>query len=263
MSTTSAASASTPSPAARPAEADAADAAHAESPLRTLGLVGGMSWHSTATYYCIVNEQVAAARGGHSSAKVVLESLDFAEIRECQIAQDWDRAGDLIAGAAVRCQDSGADVVAICTNLMHRVAPQVEQALSVPLVHIGDAVAAAAQREGWSTLGILGTDGVMSQPFYADRLAEHGVAAVVPGPEARADVDRIIFDELTHGTIREESRERYLRVIDDLAAAGAEAVVLACTEIGLLVGPDVSPLPVIDSAEVHAHELAARALGQD
>jgi aspartate racemase len=229
--------------------------------METVGLIGGMSWHSTATYYRIINEVVAAARGGHASARVALQSLDFEEVRQCQVDGDWDRAAALLSEAGRRCESGGATTVAICTNLMHKVAPQVEDALGVPLLHIGDAVGTAAVRNGWRTLGILGARWVMEETFYADRLARHGVAAVVPGAADRELVDRVVFDELTHGIVRDASRAAYVDVIRRLAGQGADAVVLACTEIGLLIGPDDSPLPVIDSAEVHARELGRVALG--
>lgn len=229
--------------------------------METLGLIGGMSWHSTATYYRIINEMVAERLGGHASARIALQSLDFAEIRDCQVRGDWDGAGELLADAARRCVAGGATTVAICTNLMHKVAPQVEAAVDVPLLHIGDAIAEEAGRHGWGTLGILGTRWVMEEPFYADRLARHGIRAVVPDEREREVVDRIVFDELTQGVVRDASRGTYADVIRRLADQGADAVVLACTEIGLLVSPDDSPLPVIDSAEVHARALGRAALG--
>lgn len=229
--------------------------------MSTVGLIGGMSWHSTMTYYRIINEMVAAERGGHASARIALQSLDFAEIRQCQVDGDWDRAATLLADAGRRCEADGATTVAICTNLMHKVAPQVEDALGVPLLHIADAVGAEAASRGWRTLGILGTSWVMEESFYADRLARHGIAAVVPDTADRGVVDQVIFDELTQGVVRDASREVYLDVIGRLAERGADAVVLACTEIGLLVGPDESPLPVIDSAEVHARALGRASLG--
>jgi aspartate racemase len=230
--------------------------------METLGLIGGMSWHSTATYYRLINEAVADARGGHASARIALQSLDFAQVRDCQVRGDWDGAAELLAEAGRRCVAGGATTVAICTNLMHKVAPQVEEAIDVPLLHIADAVAAEAARHGWRTLGVLGTRWVMEETFYADRLARHGIAAVVPGPEDREMVDTIVFDELTQGVVSDTSRARYVEVIDRLADQGAEAVVFACTEIGLLVGRDDSALPVIDSAEVHARELARVHLGE-
>jgi aspartate racemase len=229
--------------------------------MHTIGLVGGMSWHSTASYYRVVNEVVAARLGGHHSASIVLRSLDFAEVRRHQESGDWAGAGDLLIRAARECVAGGADVVAICTNLMHKVAPAVEAAVDVPLLHIGDAVARAAADHGWDRLGVLGTRWVMEEPFYAERLAPHGITAITPGADDRALVDRVVFDELTQGVVRPESRAAYVAVLEGLAEQGAEAVVLACTEIGLLVGAGDSPLPLIDSADVHARALAEAALG--
>ena len=229
--------------------------------MRTVGLIGGMSWHSTATYYRLVNETVAESRGGHASARIALQSLDFAEVRDLQVDEDWDGAAALLVEAGRRCVAGGATTVAICTNLMHKVAPEVERALDVPLLHIADAVAAEAQRRGWRTLGILGTGWVMAETFYADRLAGHGIAAVSPGAADREMVDAVIFDELTRGTVRDASRAAYLDVVGRLEEQGADAVVLACTEIGMLLGPADSPLPLIDSAAVHARAIGRAALG--
>ncbi|CAA9410562.1 aspartate/glutamate racemase family protein [uncultured Nocardioides sp.] len=228
--------------------------------MQTIGLIGGMSWHSTASYYRIVNETVAARLGGHASARITLQSLDFAEVRACQLAGDWDRAAALLTDAARACVAGGADVVAICTNLMHKVAPQVEAGIDVPLVHIADAVAGLAAPQGWDRLGILGARWVMEETFYADRLGRHGITALSPDAADRDLVDRVIFDELTQGRVEDASRRAYVEVIERLAARGAQAVVLACTEIGLLVSPADSPLPLIDSADAHARALAEVAL---
>jgi aspartate racemase len=228
--------------------------------MQTIGLIGGMSWHSTASYYRIINEVVAEQLGGHASAPIALQSLDFATVRRHQVDGDWAGAGDLLGRAAQACVAGGADVVAICTNLMHKVAPAVEASIDVPLLHIADAVAGVATPQGWNRLGILGARWVMEESFYGDRLARHGIAAVAPGPEDRELVDRVVFDELTQGVIRDESRAAYVGVIERLAEQGAQAVVLACTEIGLLVGADDSPLPLICSADAHAHALAEVAL---
>jgi len=228
--------------------------------MHTIGLVGGMSWHSTASYYRVVNEVVAGRLGGHHSASIVLRSLDFAEVRRHQESGDWAGAGDLLIRAARECVAGGADVVAICTNLMHKVAPAVEAAVDVPLLHIGDAVARAAADHGWDRLGVLGTRWVMEEPFYAERLARHGITAITPGADDRALVDRVVFDELTQGVVRPESRAAYVAIVERLAEQGAEAVVLACTEIGLLVAAGDSPLPLIDSADVHARALAELSL---
>lgn len=226
-----------------------------------LGLVGGMSWHSTATYYREINERVAGVRGGHASARLVLSSLDFEEVRRCQLRDDWETAAGLLTEAARGCVAAGAEVVAICTNLMHKVAPQVEASLDVPLLHIADAVATEADRLGATRVGLLATRWVMEEPFYAERLARHGVGTVVPGPAERVEVDRVVFEELTQGVVRAPSRAAYVAAIEGMADQGAQAVVLACTEIGLLLDPDDSPLPVIDSATAHARALAELALG--
>jgi aspartate racemase len=228
--------------------------------MKTIGLIGGMSWYSTATYYRILDEQVAARLGGHASARVSLQSLDFSEVRDCQVRGDWAGSAALLAAAAQRCEAGGADMVALCTNLMHKNFAAVEDAVTVPAVHIADAVAAVAHGNGWRTLGLLGTRGVMEETFYAERLAGHGIDVVVPDEEGRDLVDRVIFDEITQGVIRDGSRKAYIDVMRDLRAQGADAVVLACTEIGLLVGPGDAPLPVIDSAEAHAHLLVDLAL---
>ncbi|MGH3348992.1 MAG: aspartate/glutamate racemase family protein [Nocardioides sp.] len=230
--------------------------------MQTIGLIGGMSWHSTASYYRIINEVVAERLGGHASAPIALQSLDFATIRQCQVDGDWAGAGDLLGRAAQACVAGGAEVVAICTNLMHKVSPAVESAVDVPLLHIGDAVAGVAATHGWTRLGILGTRWVMEESFYADRLAGHGISAVVPSSSDRELVDRIVFDELTQGRIVDASRATYVGIIERLAAQGAEAVVLACTEIGLLVSPSDSPLPLICSADAHARALAEVALAE-
>ena len=224
--------------------------------MQTIGLIGGMSWHSTATYYRIINEVVADRLGGHASAPITMQSLDFAAVRQCQVAGDWAGAGDLLGRAAQACVAGGADVVAICTNLMHKVAPAVEASVDVPLLHIADAVAEVAAGRGWSRLGVLGARWVMEESFYADRLARHGIGAMVPSAADRDLVDRVIFDELTQGRIV----EAYVEVIERLAERGAQAVVLACTEIELLVSAEDSPLPLICSADAHARALAELAL---
>ena len=236
-----------------------AQVAHAGA-MKTIGLIGGLSWHSTAAYYARINEQVAARRGGHASARISLQSLDFAEIRECQVTGDWARSAALLADAAVRCEAGGADLVGLCTNLMHKNFPALEDAVSVPAVHVADAVAREAKANGWSTVGVLGARWVMEETFYADRLATHDVGVLVPDEVDRTLVDRVVFDEITQGRFLDESRAAYVGVMERLAARGADAVVLACTEIGLLVGPDQAPLPSIDSARAHADLLVDLAL---
>lgn len=230
------------------------------APTETIGLIGGMSWHSTVDYYRAINARVAEALGGHHSARILLSSVDFADVRDQQVREDWAAAGAMLAAEARRLEAAGADRIAICTNLMHKVAPEVEAAIGVPLEHIGDAVAGSANALGARTVGILGTDWVMREPFYRDRLARHGVAAVVPDEHDRAVVDGIVWRELTQGIVREESREAYRAVVGRLVDAGAETIVLACTEIQLLVGADDAPVPVIDSMAAHADALARAAL---
>ena len=231
--------------------------------MKTIGLVGGMSWHSTATYYRLINEQVAARLGGHASARISLQSLDFADVRDCQVRGDWVGSAELLADATRRCVAGGADLVGLCTNLMHKNFAALEAAAGesdVAAVHIADAVAAVAQRNGWTTLGLLGARWVMEETFYAERLATHGISVVVPDAAGRELVDRVVFDEITQGIFRDESRAAYVEVMGDLAARGADAVVLACTEIGLLVQAADAPLPVVDSAVAHASLLVDLAL---
>lgn len=229
--------------------------------MRTIGLIGGMSWHSTQQYYRVINELVAQRLGGHASARITLESLDFSEVRDCQVRGDWAGAGRLLAEAGRRCERSGADVVLICTNLMHRVADDVQAAIDVPLLRITDAIADRARESGWSRLGVLGTRWVMEEDFYVGRLARAGLTIDVPSPAERDEVDRIIFDELTLGVVDESSRATYAGIIDRLRDAGSEAVVLACTEIELLVRAEDSPIPVLDSMRIHAEAAVVAALG--
>lgn len=225
--------------------------------MRTIGLIGGMSWHSSIEYYGVINERVAAMLGGLHSARVVLDSMDFDEIREFQVAEDWVGAGERLAQSGRGLVAAGADLLLIGTNLMHKVAPAVEAAVDVPLLHIADAVGAEAQRRDISTVGILGTSWVMGETFYADRLARQGIRGIAPDPSTHAVVDQVIFGELTQGIVREESRTVYRQVIEGLVAQGAEAIVLACTEIELLVRPQDSPVPLIDSMRTHAEAAAA------
>lgn len=220
--------------------------------MRTVGLIGGMSWYSTLEYYRAINEGVQRARGGHTSAPIALQSLDFGEIRECQLAGDWDRAGAILAAAARRCEAAGAETVLICTNLMHKVAPAVEQAIDVPLLHIADAIADLAEAEGWRTLGVIGTRWVMEEDFYLGRLRERGLTVLAPDEEDRIEADRVIFDELTQGVVVEASHRRFVDMIAGLRDGGADAVVLGCTEIELLVRPGDVDVPLLDSMRTHA-----------
>ncbi|GAA1524054.1 aspartate/glutamate racemase family protein [Actinomadura kijaniata] len=220
--------------------------------MRTIGLLGGMSWESTAEYYRLLNEFTRDRLGGLHSARCVVYSLDFAEIERLQVAGDWEEAGRVLADAARAVEAAGADLLLIGTNTMHKVADTVAAAVSVPLLHLADTTADAVLAAGLRRVGLLGTAFTMEQDFYRGRLAERGLSVDVPGAEGRATVHRIIYEELCRGVVREESRAAYRRVIGDLVADGAEGVVLGCTEIELLIGADDSPVPVFPTTRLHA-----------
>lgn len=229
--------------------------------MKTIGLLGGMSWHSTADYYRLINEQVAQRLGGHHSAKCLVVSLDFEEVRAFQVRDAWDEAGEYLAGAAQQLEAGGADMVLLCTNLMHKAAAQIEAAISIPFLHIADAVGAQAVAAGHSRVGMLGARWVMEETFYKDRLQDRwGIEVIVPDEAGRALVDRVIFDELTVGLVENQSREGFVGIIEGLAADGAQAVLLSCTEIELLIKQEHSPIPVIDSTQSHASAAVAEAL---
>lgn len=228
--------------------------------MRVLGLLGGMSWESTVPYYRRINERVRERRGGLHSAELLLYSVDFAVVEELQHRGDWDAAGQLLAGAAQALQRAGAQGLVICTNTMHRVLPQIEPALRIPVLHIADATAARIRAAGFTKVGLLGTRFTMEQDFYRGRLAQHGLEVLVPGEAQRALVHRVIYDELCQGCCLPESRDGYRAVIAELVAAGAEAVILGCTEIGLLVGANDSAVPLFDTTAIHAEYAADWAL---
>ena len=219
--------------------------------MKTLGVLGGMSWESTAVYYRLFNQGVRARLGGQHSAKLLLASVDFAEIVARQHADDWHGAGQQLAELAAGLQNAGADAILIATNTMHKVAEQVQAAIDVPLLHIGDVVADALLAAGVRRAGLLGTRYTMEQPFLIDHLRQRGLDILVPDADARADVHRIIFDELCQGEVNNVSRETYQRIIQQLAADGAQAVILGCTEICLLLGPNDACLPLYDTAALH------------
>lgn len=228
--------------------------------MRTIGLIGGMSWESTAEYYRLLNELTKERLGGLHSAKCVLYSVDFAEIERLQTAGRWDEAGEVLAGAARSLAAAGADLLLICTNTMHKVADRVEAAVDVPLLHLADTTAGAVRAAGLRRIGLLGTAFTMEQDFYRGRLAGHGLEVLVPDAAGRAEVHRVIYEELCLGVVREESRAAYREVIAGLVARGAEGVVLGCTEIELLVGPADSPVPVFPTTRLHAEAAVAAAL---
>ena len=229
--------------------------------MKTIGLLGGMSWESTLPYYRHINEAVRERLGGLHSARLVLYSLDFHEIEALQRQGDWAAAGTLLADAARRLESAGADFLLLCTNTMHKVADAIEAASDLPLLHIADPTAAAIQAAGLQRVGLLGTRFTMEQPFYRQRLEDrHGIQVLVPDEPDRAEVHRVIYEELCRGVVSETSRQAYRQVITRLVARGAQAVILGCTEIGLLVRADDAEVPLFDTCMLHAQAAAERAL---
>lgn len=220
--------------------------------MKTLGLIGGMSWESTLPYYRLINESVRARLGGLHSAKLVLYSVDFAEVEQLQEAGDWVTAGARLADAARALAAAGAEALVLCTNTMHKVAPAIAAAVNLPLLHIADPTAAAIRAAGLTRVGLLGTRFTMEQDFYVERLRAHGLEVLLPDAEQREIVHRVIYDELCLGRIEATSRSAYRAIVADLAERGADAVILGCTEISLLIGPDDSPLPLFDTTLLHA-----------
>jgi len=219
--------------------------------MRLLGVLGGMSWTSTLSYYRLLNEGVAARLGGLHSARVLLHSVDFDPVARAQHDDDWDAATAVLTDAARGLAAGGAEALLLATNTMHKVAAAVEDAAGVPLLHIADPTADALLAGGHGRVGLLATRFTMEEDFYRGRLRQRGLDVVVPDPADRAMVHRVVYDELVHDVVREESRTAYLEVVDRLAAAGAEAVVLGCTEIGLLLGPGDGSLPSYDTTALH------------
>ena len=221
--------------------------------MKTLGLIGGMSWESTVPYYRLINEGVKARRGGLHSAKLVLYSVDFAEVEALQRAGQWDEAGQLLAQAARALQAAGAQGLLLCTNTMHKVADAITSAVDLPLIHIADATAQAVQMAGVRQVGLLGTRFTMEQDFYKARLqSAYGLEVLVPSLSDRDDVHRIIYEELCLGQVHDASRDVYRRVMDALVTDGAQGIILGCTEIGLLVGAQDSSVPLFDTTALHA-----------
>lgn len=221
--------------------------------MKTIGLLGGMSWESTVGYYQAINEGVKARLGGLHSAQIVLYSVDFEPIEKLQHAGDWPATAELLSDAAMKVQHAGADALLICTNTMHRVAPEIEAVLDIPLIHIADATAAVLLQQGVRRVGLLGTGFTMEQDFYKGRLAEKfGLDVIVPNEADRRIVHRVIYDELCLGKTTSPSKQEYLRIIDALAADGAEAVILGCTEIGLLVQQEDTSVALVDTTIIHA-----------
>lgn len=230
------------------------------APVLTIGMLGGMSWESSAEYYRLANELVRDRLGELHSAQCVLLSVDFAEIEALQAGGRWEEAGALLARAAKQVEAAGADLLLLCTNTMHRVAIPIQDAVDIPLLHLADATAEVVRAAGLDTVGLLGTAFTMEQDFYRDRLASHGLTVLVPEAADRALVHAVIYDELCRGVVREGSRAAYVEVIDRLVTRGARGVVLGCTEIELLVRQQDSPVPVFPTTRLHVEAAVDRAL---
>jgi aspartate racemase len=220
--------------------------------VRKVGLLGGMSWESTALYYRLLNEDVRDRLGGFHSARLVMASVDFADIEAMQVAGDWAAAGAALAQEARSLEAAGAECLVLCTNTMHKVADAIEAAVDVPLIHLADVTADAVRAAGLDRVALLGTRFTMEQPFYADRLRSHGIDVLVPEGEDRTLVHDVIYDELVLGMVRDASRAAYADVVRRLVACGAGGVVLGCTEIELLLGPDDVEVPVFATTALHA-----------
>ncbi|NHF64070.1 aspartate/glutamate racemase family protein [Microcella pacifica] len=228
--------------------------------MRRLGLLGGMSWQSSALYYSLINELVAQRLGGVHSADLVMVSVDFAEVERLQAAGDWERAGELLAREAQGLEAAGAEAIVLCTNTMHLVAPSIVAAVSIPLLHLGDVTARAVRAAGLERVGMLGTRFTMEQPFMRDRIASHGLEVLVPGDDDQAVVHRVIYEELVRGVVFERSRAEYVRIIDGLVARGAQGIVLGCTEIELLIEQHHVARPLLPTTRLHAEAAVEWAL---
>lgn len=229
--------------------------------MKTIGLIGGMSWESTQTYYRLINQKVREQLGGLHSAKLILYSVDFAEIEPLQHAGDWAGTADILTEAAQALESAGADFIVLCTNTMHKVAPEIELAVNVPLLHIADATAKALQNDDIKAVGLLGTKFTMEQTFYRERIEDYGICVVVPDAKQRDRVHSVIFKELCLGETNKKSKADYLEIIDSLAHSGAEGVILGCTEIGLLINSSDTKVRLYDTTEIHAEQAVKFALG--
>lgn len=228
--------------------------------MKTIGLLGGMSWESTELYYRLINEETKRRLGGLHSAPIAMVSVDFDHIEKLQHADDWPALAGILAGHASQVEAAGADFLLICTNTMHKVADEVAAAIDIPLLHLADATANRIVDAGIETVGLLGTRFTMEHDFYKGRLQEHGLEVLTPPEEGRATVHRVIYEELCLGKIEDDSRQAFLRIMDELVSAGAEAVIEGCTEIGMLVGPDDTDIRLFDTTRIHAEEAVAFAL---
>lgn len=228
--------------------------------MKTIGLIGGMSWESTSEYYRIINEEIKERLGGLHSAKCLINSVDFEEIERCQSSGDWDGAGEILGNAAYSLQKGGADFIIICTNTMHKVVGKIKAKIDIPVLHIADATAKEIKRKDIQKVGLLGTKYTMEQDFYKSRIEEHDIKIIVPSGTNREKVNEVIYTELCLGKIVVQSREYYKRVIEELVQEGAQGIILGCTEIGLLIKQENVSVPIFDTTHIHAIEAVKVAL---
>ncbi|EME3968755.1 aspartate/glutamate racemase family protein [Vibrio fluvialis] len=229
--------------------------------MKTIGMIGGMSWESTLSYYKAINEGIKAALGGLNSAQICLYSVNFEPIEKLQHEGKWDETAQLLVQAAKSVEAGGADFLLICTNTMHKVAPEIEEQISIPILHIADATAKQLQQDGIERVGLLGTRFTMEQEFYKGRLQQQfGIDVLIPDAEQRQQVHRVIYEELCLGTIRPESRAQYVEIVEDLHRRGAQAVILGCTEIALLIQQHDTDVPLYDTTKIHAEQAVQLAL---
>ncbi|OCG21593.1 aspartate racemase [Gilliamella sp. wkB108] len=224
--------------------------------MKTIGLIGGMSWESTVTYYQVINQIVAKSLGGLHSAKSILYSVDFQEIESCQANNQWDKSATILIDAAKRLALAGADFIVICTNTMHKVADQIQKAITIPIIHIADVTAKHLLNQNIKSVALLGTKYTMEQDFYKSKLIDKGLNVIIPDEQDRIVINNIIYDELCRGVIKSSSKQAYLTIIEKLVKQGAEGVILGCTEIGLLITQQDCSIPFFDTAFLHAQEAA-------
>lgn len=228
--------------------------------MKTIGLIGGMSWESTVTYYQIINDTVKEKLGGLHSAKILLYSVDFSEIEECQSKGEWEKSADILGEAAKKLEMAGADFIVICTNTMHKVAPLIQEKIKIPIIHIADATVEELKNKNINKVALLGTKYTMTQNFYKERIKDNGIEVVIPNESDIEYVNHVIYDELCVGIINDESRKKYIDIIEKLKDKGAEGVILGCTEIGLLINQSDTSLPVFDTTEIHARIAALKSI---
>lgn len=228
--------------------------------MKTIGLIGGMSWESTSEYYRIINEEIKERLGGLHSAKCLINSVDFEVIERCQSSGDWDGAGEILGNAAYSLQKGGADFIIICTNTMHKVVGKIKAKIDIPVLHIADATAKEIKRKDIQKVGLLGTKYTMEQDFYKSRIEENNIKVIVPSEKNRKEINKVIYTELCLGKIVSQSREYYKRVIEELVQKGAQGIILGCTEIGLLIKQENVSVPIFDTAHIHAIEAVKVAL---